>query len=82
MRWKESLFVAFVVATVGMASPPASAQGVGKYIAPQDQVVVIRAGHLFDARAGKMLDNQLISIKGDRISASRTQTHKSPPARA
>ena len=67
MRWKESLFVAFVVATVGMASPPASAQGVGKYLAPKDQIVVIRAGRLFDSMSGRLVENQLILIKGDRI---------------
>jgi imidazolonepropionase-like amidohydrolase len=27
----------------------------------------VRAGHLFDARAGRMLDNQVVLIRGDRI---------------
>ncbi len=27
----------------------------------------VRAGHLFDARAGRLLDNQVVLIHGDRI---------------
>lgn len=34
---------------------------------PPPEGVVIRAGRMFDARAGKNLTNQLIVIKGDRI---------------
>ena len=38
-----------------------------EFLVPPDQVVAIRAGRLFDARAGTMLTNQVILIKGDRI---------------
>ncbi|HET9055542.1 MAG TPA: hypothetical protein VFN30_01715, partial [Chitinophagaceae bacterium] len=31
------------------------------------QNTVIKAGHLFDARNGKMLDNQIIIIQGGKI---------------
>ena len=31
------------------------------------QVVVIKAGHLFDARSGKMLDNQIIIVQNGKI---------------
>ena len=55
--------VAAVVATVG----PAAAQGVGKYLAPRDQVIAIRAGKLFDAKSGALTGNQGIVIRGDRI---------------
>ena len=37
------------------------------YLAPPDNVVAIRAGRMFDAKAGTMLNNQIILIKGDRI---------------
>ena len=50
-----------------MAGSPATAQGVGKYLAPRDQVVAIRAGKLFDARNGTLLANQVIVVRGDRI---------------
>jgi imidazolonepropionase-like amidohydrolase len=33
----------------------------------QDQVVAVRAGRLFDAKAGQMLTDQVVLIKGDRI---------------
>jgi len=35
--------------------------------APADQVVAIRAGHLFDSRKGSMLTDQVIVVRGDRI---------------
>jgi imidazolonepropionase-like amidohydrolase len=39
----------------------------GRYLAPASQVLVIRAGRMFDARSGNMLANQVILIRGDRI---------------
>jgi imidazolonepropionase-like amidohydrolase len=38
-----------------------------KFITPQGQVVAIRAGKLFDAKSGTMLNNQIILIRGDRV---------------
>jgi imidazolonepropionase-like amidohydrolase len=69
MRIRGTFAVAPVVAAilVALACPPLWAQGVGKYLAPRDQIVAIRAGKLFDARSGKLLDNQVILIRGDRI---------------
>ena len=32
-------------------------------------VVVVRAGHLFDSKSGKLLDNQVIVIEGEKITA-------------
>ena len=52
---------------VGMTNGPSQAQGVGTYFAPPNQVVAIRAGRLFDARSGSMMTNQIVIIKGDRI---------------
>jgi imidazolonepropionase-like amidohydrolase len=67
MRSQGKLAVVLVAAIVGTASPPLRAQGIGKYLAPQDQVVAIRAGRLFDAKSGNMLSNQLLLLKGDRV---------------
>ena len=33
----------------------------------QDQVVAVRAGRLFDAKSGQMLTDQVVLIKGDRV---------------
>src|SRR5262249_29042589 len=67
MRWHKSFVVVFAAATMGVAPSPLQAQGVGKYLAPNDQVIAIRAGKLFDARSGSMLTNQVVLLKGDRI---------------
>jgi imidazolonepropionase-like amidohydrolase len=45
----------------GIASAPA------KFLVAPTQVVAIRAGRLFDSRAGTMLNNQVVLIRGDRI---------------
>ena len=37
------------------------------YLAPASSVVAIRAGRMFDAKAGTMLNNQIILIRGDKI---------------
>jgi imidazolonepropionase-like amidohydrolase len=67
MRWQDKLAVAVVSTIAGLASAPVQAQGVGKYFAPSDQVIAIRAGRLFDAKSGSMLTNQVVLLKGDRI---------------
>jgi imidazolonepropionase-like amidohydrolase len=61
------LAVALLAVLVATVSSPLRAQGVGKYLASRDQTVAIRAGKLFDARSGALLDNQVILIRGDRI---------------
>jgi imidazolonepropionase-like amidohydrolase len=38
--------------------------------AQTSQSVAIRAGHLFDAKSGKLLENQVIVIEGEKIAAS------------
>jgi imidazolonepropionase-like amidohydrolase len=67
MRLQAKIAIALVAGALGLTSAPAVAQGVGKYLAPRDQVVAIRAGKLFDARSGALLANQVIVIRGDRI---------------
>src|SRR5580692_5504469 len=34
-----------------------------------DKVIAIRAGHLFDSKSGKLLDNQIVLVKDDKITA-------------
>jgi imidazolonepropionase-like amidohydrolase len=70
MRFRSlfgQLAIALFAVLVATASTPLRAQGVGKYLASRDQTVAIRAGKLFDARSGTLLDNQVILIRGDRI---------------
>jgi imidazolonepropionase-like amidohydrolase len=38
-----------------------------KFLTPSDQVVAIRAGRLFDSRTGTLVTNQVILIRGERI---------------
>ena len=45
----------------GIASAPA------KFLVPATQTIVIRAGRLFDSRAGTMLANQVVLVRGDRV---------------
>jgi imidazolonepropionase-like amidohydrolase len=60
---------AFIVITMiaGSAATPAHAQLTGTFLAPPDQVIAIRAGRLFDSRSGTLLNNQIVLVKGDRI---------------
>ena len=67
MTWYLKLSAVLVAEIVGLAALPAQAQLAGKYLAPRDQVVAIRAGRLFDARSGAMLANQVVLVRGDRI---------------
>src|SRR5437764_653500 len=67
MRIQVKLAATFVAAMAALSSPPVQAQSVGKYLAPKDQVVAIRAGRLFDSRSGTMSVNQIVLIRGDRI---------------
>jgi len=32
-----------------------------------DDIVYVRAGHLIDVQSGKLLKNQVITVRGDRI---------------
>ena len=67
MSWKGKVIIVLAAVVAETVSTPVWAQEGLKFVAPQDQIVAIRAGHLFDARTGRMLDNQVVLIKGDRI---------------
>jgi len=63
MHWQSKLAgaaAAMAVATSAQAQTP-------HIIAPPDQVIAIKAGHLFDSKLGDMLTNQVVLIKGDHI---------------
>ncbi len=76
MRWQSILAVVSIAGAVGATAPPAQSQeggparnpALGKHLAPTNQMVAIRAGHMFDSKSGAILNNQIILIKGDRIS--------------
>src|SRR4051794_29911887 len=61
------LGLTFAAALAGSMPAPAGAQLTGKFLTPQDQFVAIRAGRLFDARSGALLNNQIVLVKGERI---------------
>ena len=67
MKWQLKLSAALVAAIAGLAALSGHAQTAGKYLAPRDQLIAIRAGRLFDARSGMMLTNQVVIVRGDRI---------------
>src|SRR5713101_8545202 len=76
MRWQSTLAVVSIAAAIGATAGPSQSQegggaarnpAAGKYLAPPDQVVAIRAGRIFDSKSGAVLNNQVILIKGDRI---------------
>ena len=59
--------VGFVVA-MGVSGALISSQGQeNMYFAPDDQVVAVRAGRMFDGTSSTYLTNQVILIRGDRI---------------
>jgi imidazolonepropionase-like amidohydrolase len=39
-----------------------------RFLTPPAQVIAVRAGRMFDSRTGTLLSNQVVLIKGDRIS--------------
>src|SRR4029079_16347844 len=66
MRWQGKLILCAITA-FGIADGTHAQSQQKRFITPPDSVVAIRAGRLFDSRAGRMLNNQVILIRGDRI---------------
>jgi imidazolonepropionase-like amidohydrolase len=66
MQWHGKAAIGLVAAIAGLATTPTQAQ-VRRFLTPPDQVVAIRAGRMFDSRSGTMLTNQVVLIRGDRI---------------
>src|SRR3977135_2639995 len=61
------LLVSIVAASGTVAWSQAPRAPRSPYLAPPDNLVAVKAGRMFDAKAGAMLNNQIILIKGDRI---------------
>jgi len=66
MAWQRKLGVV-VAAVAGLLSTAAEAQFAGKFLTPQNNLVAIRAGRLFDSKTGAIANNQVILIRGERI---------------
>jgi hypothetical protein len=54
--------VTFIAEMAALTVLPARAQLAGKYLAPRDQVVAMRAGRLFDARSGTIVASQVVLL--------------------
>src|SRR5215475_13440746 len=69
MHRQAKLFGVLVTAMVASSAISSSvlAQGNGKYFAPKDQVIAIKAASMFDSKAGTLVSNAVVLIKGDRI---------------
>ncbi len=67
MGFAHRLSLVFAAAFAGLTASPSAAQSTGKFLTPPDQLVAIRAGRLFDSRNGTLLNNQIVLVKGDRI---------------
>jgi hypothetical protein len=61
-----------VLLFAALAALSGHAQTAGKYLAPRDQLIAIRAGRLFDARSTDQLNNSLQS----RIEALTYAVHQ------
>jgi len=65
MRWKFSMIVTFVAVFATHSQNLRSQER--KFLTPAGQVVAIRAGKLFDAKSGNLLNNQVVLVRGDKI---------------
>jgi imidazolonepropionase-like amidohydrolase len=66
MRLSAKLMIITIVAVLALWRIPTHSQE-RKYITPPNQVVAIRAGRLFDSKSGNLVNNQIVLIKGERI---------------
>jgi imidazolonepropionase-like amidohydrolase len=69
MQPQRRLLVACGVLTLFLLTVVLHSQGgaPARFITPPTQVIAIRAGRLFDSRAGTLINNQVIVVRGDRI---------------
>src|SRR5437667_569354 len=65
-RRRVKVTIITIVLLFGVSRLPTHSQ-VRRYATPPAQIVAIRAGRLFDAKSGNMLNNQIVLIKGERI---------------
>jgi imidazolonepropionase-like amidohydrolase len=69
LNYRKIFLNAILIAFVAVCS--ANAQETPPAKAPEASIIpiAIRAGHLFDSRTGRMLENQLIVVEGEKIKA-------------
>jgi len=71
MHWQTRLGLFLAIAglthSFALSQESGGVQQRGKFLAPPGQVIAIRAGRLFDAKSGNILNNQIVVIQGDRI---------------
>jgi imidazolonepropionase-like amidohydrolase len=71
MRGTSARFIGVVLTAGTVLGTVVRSQERGRadspYLAAPDQVVAVRAGRMFDARAGTMVSDQIVLIRGDRI---------------
>jgi imidazolonepropionase-like amidohydrolase len=63
MRWQMKSLVVFFLAMTGLSGLAQER----KFLASPTQVLAVRAARLFDAKAGTMVNNPIVLIRGDRI---------------
>src|SRR2546422_9210015 len=76
-----SLVVAIAAASGSVMWSQARRPPQSPYLASPDSIVAVRAGRLFDAKTGTMLNNQIILIKGDRVADVGPSVQIPPEAR-
>jgi imidazolonepropionase-like amidohydrolase len=84
LRLAASVLVAALAGPLAAQESSGGAAGsgaVGRFLAPAAQVVAIRAGRLFDARSGRVLTDQTILIRGDKIAEVGANVNVPPDAR-
>src|SRR2546425_2166963 len=53
--------------TATAARTPSASREARKFVAPANQLIVIRAARLFDSRSGRIVANPVIVVRGERI---------------
>jgi imidazolonepropionase-like amidohydrolase len=87
------LLLSAIVLRAQVQPPPAPWRGAGPTpcvgsdggiykCAPAPQVVAVRAGRLFDSKAGTMLTKQVVLVSGERITEAGSETQVKIPAGA
>src|SRR3989475_6636665 len=65
-HWPVRLIITFVAIVLLLNTPTHSQER--KFLTPLNQLVAVRAGKLFDPKSGNLLNNQIVLIRGERVS--------------
>jgi len=67
MHWQTRLGLFLAIAglthSFALSQESGGVQQRGKFLAPPGQVIAIRAGRLFDAKSGNILNNQIVGME-------------------